>query len=371
MRPSAAPGSCAMSFHSRRSSRSYGSSNAMDNDEVPAPDEASPAGKTDSLGRTLRAAREARRLSLERASELLRIEPKFLVALEEERFDAIGPPVFVKGYLRHYSELLGLDARALIDAHRDEIGKDEPNVRARRSLGHERERSVAAWVMAVAGVALAAALLWLVGLPILDVPEDEAAVVASEIELDAPASPFAGREAPSDSAPARGVTDADVPPVRVVPLEEPARSDASDASSAGPATDLGSGGEEANMRPDAAGVDVPLGDDLSLASPEPGLRGAGEAEDPAGGRMAAHRLEIELRFVEDSWTEVTSEDDERLFYGLARAGAEERVRADTPVTVLLGNADGVVVRVNGEAFSYPRGSRRGDLARFTLRPPQD
>ena len=338
----------------------------MDNDEVPAPDEASPAGKTDSLGRALRTAREARRLSLERASELLRIEPKFLVALEEERFDAIGPPVFVKGYLRHYSELLGLDARALIDAHRDQIGKDEPNVRARRSVGLERERSVAAWVIAVAGVALASALLWLVGLPVLDTPEDEAPLMASEIELDAPASPFAGREAP-----APGVSDADVQPVRVVPLEEPARSDATNASPAGPATDLGSGGAEANMRPDAAGVDVPLGDDLSLVSAEPGLRGAGEAEDAAGGRMAAHRLEIELRFVEDSWAEVMSEDDERLFYGLARAGTEERVRADTPVTVLLGNADGVVVRVNGEAFSYPRGSRRGDLARFTLRPPQD
>src|SRR5690606_8129751 len=83
---------------------------------------------------------------------------------------------------------------------------------------------------------------------------------------------------------------------------------------------------------------------------------------------AGAALEIELRFVEDSWTEVTAAGGERLFYGLARAGAEERILADSEVRVLLGNADGVIVRVNGAPFAYPSGSRNGDLARFRRSP---
>jgi cytoskeleton protein RodZ len=77
-------------------------------------------------------------------------------------------------------------------------------------------------------------------------------------------------------------------------------------------------------------------------------------------------LSVELRFIEDSWAEITTRDNERVFYGLGRAGSEARFTAAPPVAVLLGNADGVDLLVEGEAFPYPVGSRRGKLARFTL-----
>src|SRR5688572_5823472 len=105
-----------------------------DADAPAAPVEDAPKARSEGIGPALRAARMARRVSLEQISERLRIEPRALIALEEERFEAIGAPVFVKGYLKHYSDYLGLDSTRLLGIYRSEHGSDEPIAQARRSI---------------------------------------------------------------------------------------------------------------------------------------------------------------------------------------------------------------------------------------------
>ena len=61
------------------------------------------------LGQRLRAAREARGLTLVQAEEATRIRRDFLQALEEERFDALPGAVYAKGFIRNYCLYLGLD----------------------------------------------------------------------------------------------------------------------------------------------------------------------------------------------------------------------------------------------------------------------
>jgi hypothetical protein len=83
------------------------------------------------LGQVLKAAREKRGTTLSEAAGKLRVDVAVLEALEGERFDELGAPVFVRGHLRHYAELLGEapDAITLVDgpSHADEveIGVDE------------------------------------------------------------------------------------------------------------------------------------------------------------------------------------------------------------------------------------------------------
>ena len=62
----------------------------------------------------LRNARLAQDLTLEQLSTELRIEAKQLNALEENRFERIGVPVFIKGYLKQYGQRLGLDVSDLL-----------------------------------------------------------------------------------------------------------------------------------------------------------------------------------------------------------------------------------------------------------------
>ena len=106
-RQSVAPRSCAVASQARPSSRSSKSSRgAMADSEPPSPPP--PVQKApETLGQILRSARLAQDLTVEQLSTELRIEAKQLNALEQNRFEQIGVPVFIKGYLKQY----GLAAR--------------------------------------------------------------------------------------------------------------------------------------------------------------------------------------------------------------------------------------------------------------------
>jgi cytoskeleton protein RodZ len=59
------------------------------------------------IGEVLRAARERTGLQVKQAAERLHVDAAIIQALEEGRFAALGAPVFVRGHLRRYAELLG------------------------------------------------------------------------------------------------------------------------------------------------------------------------------------------------------------------------------------------------------------------------
>jgi len=61
------------------------------------------------LGSLLTRAREARGLTLEDAERDTRISRRYLQALETEQFELIPAPVYARGFLRSYSQYLGLD----------------------------------------------------------------------------------------------------------------------------------------------------------------------------------------------------------------------------------------------------------------------
>ena len=61
------------------------------------------------LGSLLVRAREARGLTLEDAERDTRISRRYLQALEAEQFEVIPAPVYARGFLRSYSQYLGLD----------------------------------------------------------------------------------------------------------------------------------------------------------------------------------------------------------------------------------------------------------------------
>src|SRR3972149_3297949 len=66
------------------------------------------------MGEAFRRAREARRLSLADVERLTKIRGTYLAALEDDRFDALPPHPYSKGFVRAYARLLGLDADRLV-----------------------------------------------------------------------------------------------------------------------------------------------------------------------------------------------------------------------------------------------------------------
>ena len=74
--------------------------------------------------------------------ERTKIRPKYLRALEDERFDILPAPTYVRGFLRSYAESLGLDGQPFVDEYnsRFTVGEDDAPLRARRVPPPRRER---------------------------------------------------------------------------------------------------------------------------------------------------------------------------------------------------------------------------------------
>ncbi|MBW2128304.1 MAG: helix-turn-helix domain-containing protein [Deltaproteobacteria bacterium] len=67
------------------------------------------------LGALLRDAREKKGLTIEQVAEITRVRRRNIEAIEREDWEALPPPVFVKGFLRAYARALGVEAEELLD----------------------------------------------------------------------------------------------------------------------------------------------------------------------------------------------------------------------------------------------------------------
>jgi cytoskeleton protein RodZ len=75
------------------------------------------APKPGGLGVFLRREREKRGLSHEQIAEMTRLRRHMVVALEDEAWDVLPPPVFVKGFIKSYAKVLGLDQKEVLDLY--------------------------------------------------------------------------------------------------------------------------------------------------------------------------------------------------------------------------------------------------------------
>jgi Helix-turn-helix domain/RodZ C-terminal domain len=112
------------------------------------------------IGSSLREARLRQELDFPELEERTKIRPKYLRALEDERFDILPAPTYVRGFLRSYAEALGLDGQPFVDEYnsRFTVGEDDAPLRARRVPPPRRDRGPReSRIAAVALVAIAIA----------------------------------------------------------------------------------------------------------------------------------------------------------------------------------------------------------------------
>src|SRR5215831_5841677 len=62
------------------------------------------------IGNSLREARLRQQLDFAELEQQTKIRSKYLQALEDEQFDVLPAPTYVKGFLRNYADALGLEA---------------------------------------------------------------------------------------------------------------------------------------------------------------------------------------------------------------------------------------------------------------------
>jgi hypothetical protein len=85
------------------------------------------------IGNSLREARLRRSISFAQAEQVTKIRSKYLRALEDEQFDQLPAPTYVKGFLQAYADYLGLDGRLYVDEYDSRFVSGEEWERRRRS----------------------------------------------------------------------------------------------------------------------------------------------------------------------------------------------------------------------------------------------
>ena len=93
------------------------------------------------IGATLRETRMRARIDISEVEVGTKIRAKYLRALENEEWDLLPGPVYVKSFLKTYGDYLGLDSRLLVDEFKRRYERPmEHEARTLASTARERER---------------------------------------------------------------------------------------------------------------------------------------------------------------------------------------------------------------------------------------
>jgi len=253
-----------------------------------------------SLGTWLRTQREARGVSLAAVAESSKISTRYLEALEGDRFDALPAPVFVRGFLREYARVVGLDGDEVVNFYLLVVPARTPPSMADKPPAGERKPAGPSWL----GYGL------LVG-----------AILAIFLGIAGAISFWAKhRTVPP-------------PPAAAAPRPEPPRAAAEQEPAAGAAMQQPSVGAAATPAPPAA-----------TGAAAPGF--AAPAAPPA------ELLQVVLEFQQDCWVEVVI-DGRRRSSELKAGGETLALEAKDSVLLTLGNAPAVRVELNGRAVPLP------------------
>src|SRR4051794_10989591 len=78
------------------------------------------------IGNTLRETRMRQRIDIVEVEAATKIRAKYLRALENEEWDALPGPTFVRTFLRTYGDYLGLDSKMLVEEYKQRFERPGP-----------------------------------------------------------------------------------------------------------------------------------------------------------------------------------------------------------------------------------------------------
>lgn len=264
-------------------------------------------------GERLAEARRAKQVSVLEIAKELHLDEYKVRALERNEFDVLGAPVFAKGHLKKYAQLVQVDPDdVLTDYYKLNRSASVPPVVSSRPKPRQ-EPSPGPWMaIIVIIVLLVIAYFWLTSQPLVTGPTT--------------APPQPEQSEPGVVEPAD--TDTGI-------LQVP------------PATDAGI--EREPQTPDTP-VEQPVSEPVDAPAPAVG-----------DGQMR-----MLLTFTGDCWTEITDANGRRLLFELGKDGRSVELSGAEPFNVLFGNPANVSVQVNGADFALPPANRPGRALRITI-----
>ena len=276
------------------------------------------------VGERLRAAREARRLTVADVAQALKLGPRQVEALESGDWASLPGTTFIRGFVRNYARLLQVDAAPLMTqldttVAMAKVSLDVPEnasgaMPAARSARQRHDRSV---------VILGFVLLAAAGLAYLLLPDD---LTALRDKAQGMIDNAARKESKANET------------VAAAAAKEPAAPE--------PAFPPGQTPEQ---------VINPQLQALPQLAPAPAAQAAATAGTGALG----------LAFSGESWVEVKDRDGKVLFSERRNVGGDQALDGAPPLSVTLGKASAVTLTWRGKVVDLAPHTK-GEVARLTL-----
>jgi cytoskeleton protein RodZ len=303
--------------------------------------EAAPPSGPRSAGDVLRQQREALRLDLDDAAAALKIKRDYLAALEAGRPDLLPGPTYAIGFVRAYSEHLGLDGSEILRRFKAEsAGLDtKTDLSFPMPLG---EHSIPGRAMVL--VALILVLCGYGTWYYLSTGERSRPERVAEVPIGLLASPPAQRSSEAASPPS-SETAAETQPA--APAGTGLRAPVPTGSEPNPT------GESAAAPPPPP-VQVPaLSTAMSAMPPAPppvlvGLAPAPQSEEPRAYGIVDGPARIVIRATADSWVRIRDISGSVLLDHVLKPGESYRVPDRAGVSMQTGNAGGLEIIVDGK-----------------------
>ena len=301
--------------------------------------EAAPQSGPRSAGDALRQQREALGLELDDVAAALKIKPDYLAALEAGWPDLLPGPTYAIGFVRTYSDHLGLDGNEILRRFKAESAglEAKTDLTFPMPLG---ERSIPGKSML-----LLALILMLCGYgawSYLSTGERSRPERVAEVPIALlPSPPAEGVAIPPASE-----TKSEIQPATRagVGLQEPAPT----------ASDPGPIGEAVVVPSPTPSGQVP---DLSATMPVPppapppvllGLAPTPQSEAPRAQGSVDGPIRIVIRATSESWIKIRDGNQAVLLEGFLKAGETYRVPDRPGVSMRTGNAGGLDITVDGK-----------------------
>ena len=276
-----------------------------------------------SPGARLKAEREHRGLSAQKAADEMHLDRWVIDALEADDYKRIGPTVYAKGHLKKYAALLGLPAAEIIEGYesrtqapREAVAAGPSMILASRADAPDADSFKPVHI--VAGVAAALLLLGILWWK----PWHQRGVV---------------RHTPAAAASAAAMSDKAAGGVGV------------SSAAASPAL-----ARETSPTPSAA----------QGASSAPAPVAAAAARLDSAAVPGAGRARLRLSFSADSRVEVHDASGRRTYAGTGLANSVKTISGAAPMRVYLGSGSGVQLEINGRVVAIGPQFFAGDEARF-------
>jgi cytoskeleton protein RodZ len=332
-------------------------------------------------GERLQAARIQKGLSLDEIAERMHLSLSILKAIEDNNFEEITAPIFVKGYLRAYARIVSLNEDEMILQYHDFYSEEDPpinstsNILPELSVGDARIKWTTYLVILVLGLLLVA--WWWNREQNSEVPisldsqsteqrsSADAEVIDSEIEAvseDATATMTATEAESSQVESAEPTAMEPVEPTATEPVE-PAATEPVEPAATEPVEPAATEPAEVSEPPAPEPVTVEAG---ALESEDGALESAPAVPvEPV--RLApsgSDKLKITVKA--DTWADVKDTNSYQLVYDLLRAGESVELLGEAPFSVFLGNGNGVEIEFNDEAVDISRRIRDDNTARLRI-----